>query len=162
MSSFWAGRRWQTGPTSKTTSSRWMFGSSWPTARSWGIAPLTTAAATPAWVTPAPATRSRTTRPDKSGCRDARTVRRVVTSLASYVLRWQRRPTPFGLFAGVGVARIGDGAKVRWGGEHRVAARADADWLGDVLTRLHQCLELLERLSVVVNNAATVRGDRFV
>ncbi|MGH3694810.1 MAG: lantibiotic dehydratase family protein [Pseudonocardiaceae bacterium] len=96
------------------------------------------------------------------GSRDARTVRRVVISLASYVLRWQQRPTPFGLFAGVGVARIGSGAKVRWGREHRVALRADAGWLGDVLACLHQCRELLERLTVVANDAGNVRGDRFV
>ncbi|MGH3941778.1 MAG: lantibiotic dehydratase [Pseudonocardiaceae bacterium] len=93
---------------------------------------------------------------------DARKVRRVVISLASYVLRWQQRPTPFGLFAGVGLARIGARAEVRWGREHRVAVRADAGWLGDVLARLHQCSELLDRLSVVVNDAGSLRGDRFV
>ncbi|WP_322753059.1 lantibiotic dehydratase [Frankia sp. Cas3] len=93
---------------------------------------------------------------------DARTVRRAVISVASYLLRWQRRPTPFGLFAGVGLARIGAGAKVRWGRDHRVAVRADASWLGDVLARLHRCPMLRERLSVVVNGAGMVRGDRFV
>ncbi|TWE14986.1 thiopeptide-type bacteriocin biosynthesis protein [Prauserella muralis] len=97
-----------------------------------------------------------------AGSRDLRAVRRVVISLASYLLRWQQRPTPFGLFAGVGLARIGAAAKVRWGFEHRVAVRADAAWLGDVITRLHQCVPLLERISVVVNNAGSVRGDRFV
>lgn len=97
-----------------------------------------------------------------AGSHDARTVRRVVLSLASYLLRWQRRPTPFGLFAGVGLVRIGAEAKVRWGHEHGVVVRADAGWLGDILTRLHQCPELLERLSVVVNDAGTMRGDRFV
>ncbi len=51
---------------------------------------------------------------------------------------------------------------MRWGREHQVAVRADAAWLGDVLARLHQCPELLERLSVVVNDAGSVRGDRFV
>ena len=96
------------------------------------------------------------------GSHDASRVRRAVISLASYVLRWQQRPTPFGLFAGVGLARIGARAEVRWGREHRVAVRADAAWLGDVLAHLHQCPELLERLSVVVNDAGSVRGDRFV
>lgn len=96
------------------------------------------------------------------GSRDASRVRRAVISLASDVLRWQQRPTPFGLFAGVGLARIGARAEVRWGREHRVTVRADAAWLGDVLARLHQCPELLERLSVVVNDAGSVRGDRFV
>ncbi|MGH3922578.1 MAG: lantibiotic dehydratase, partial [Pseudonocardiaceae bacterium] len=97
-----------------------------------------------------------------TGNRDARTVRRVVISVASYLLRWRQRPTPFGMFAGVGMARLGAGAKVRWGHEHRVAVRADAGWLGNVLAQLHQSPELLERLSVVVNDAGNVRGDRFV
>jgi thiopeptide-type bacteriocin biosynthesis protein len=97
-----------------------------------------------------------------SAHRDARTVQRVVLSLASYVVRWQHRPTPFGLFAGVGMARIGAGAKVRWGRKHSVAVRADASWLGDILTRLHQCRGLLDRLPVVVNDAGTMRGSRFV
>lgn len=93
---------------------------------------------------------------------DDRTVRRVIVALASYLLRWQHRPTPFGLFAGVGAARVGGTAKVRWGRDHHVAVRTDAAWLGDVLARLHQCLPLLERLCVVVNDAGYVRGDRLV
>ncbi|GAA3436951.1 lantibiotic dehydratase [Kutzneria kofuensis] len=97
-----------------------------------------------------------------SGNHDAQTVRRVVIALASYILRWQQRPTPFGLFAGIGLARVGTTAKVRWGLDHHVVVRADSAWLGEILLRLHQCLPLLERLSVVVNDAAFVRGDRFV
>jgi hypothetical protein len=34
-------------------------------------------------------------------------VRRAIVSVASYLLRWQRRATPFGMFAGVGAAGIG-------------------------------------------------------
>lgn len=97
-----------------------------------------------------------------AGSDDARTVRRVVLALASYFLRWQQRPTPFGLFAGVGLTRVGATAKVRWCIGHDVAVRADAAWLGDVLARLHQCLPLVERLSVVANDAAYIRGDRLV
>ncbi|KDA41225.1 hypothetical protein BMG523Draft_03959 [Frankia sp. BMG5.23] len=92
---------------------------------------------------------------------DVRVVRRTVLSVASYLLRWQRRPTPFGLFAGVALARIDAGAKVRWGRDHRVEARVDAGWLGDVLARLQRCPTLRERLSLVVNGAGLVRGDRF-
>lgn len=97
-----------------------------------------------------------------AGCRDVRKVRRVVLALASYLLRWQERPTPFGLFAGVASARVGTAAKVRWGTDHRIAVRADAAWLGDVLAGLHRCFPLLERLSVVANDAVYVRGDRLV
>ena len=37
-------------------------------------------------------------------CHDPRQVRRVTLSVASYLLRWQRRATPFGLFAGIAPA----------------------------------------------------------
>jgi lantibiotic biosynthesis protein len=91
---------------------------------------------------------------------DARQVRRAVLAVASYLLRWQGRATPFGLFVGVGAARFGGAAKARLGG-HRVTARADAGWLGDILTRLRQCPDLVERLCVVACDAATIRGDRL-
>lgn len=96
------------------------------------------------------------------GRSDARRVRRAVLSLASYLLRWQGRPTPFGLFAGVAPARIGAEPKVSWGGNHRTVVRADADWLTDIVTRLHQCPQLLERLPVIANSAGHVRGGRYV
>ncbi|GAA0284417.1 lantibiotic dehydratase [Actinomadura nitritigenes] len=95
-------------------------------------------------------------------CRQQRRVRRVVLSVASYLLRWQGRPTPFGLFAGVAPARIGDGAQVSWGSRHLTTVRTDADWLADIIVRLQQCHELLRRLPIVANDAGRVRGDRFV
>ncbi|MVZ99056.1 lantibiotic dehydratase [Actinomadura sp. LD22] len=95
-------------------------------------------------------------------CRQQRRVRRVVLSVASYLLRWQRRPTPFGLFAGVAPAHVGDTARVSWGTKHLTAVRPDADWLADIIDRLHHCPELLRRLPVVANDTAQVRGDRLV
>jgi thiopeptide-type bacteriocin biosynthesis protein len=90
-------------------------------------------------------------------------VRRIVISMVSYLLRWKGRATPFGLFAGVALARIGAGPVVRWNGEaRRVVARADADWLAQVIGRLERHPGLLERLPVMVNTATFVRGDRLV
>src|SRR6266542_2783986 len=40
----------------------------------------------------------------------AKAVRRAVLSTVSYLMRWQRRATPFGLFAGVTTATIGPAA----------------------------------------------------
>ena len=40
----------------------------------------------------------------------ARAVRRAVVATASYMTRWQRRVTPFGLFAGVTAATTGPAA----------------------------------------------------
>jgi thiopeptide-type bacteriocin biosynthesis protein len=97
-----------------------------------------------------------------AGQPDGRQIRRIVVSLASYLLRWQGRATPFGLFAGVAACRIGEEPRVRWGQRHEVTARADAAWLAALIRRLEQHPGLLERLPVVVNNAAFVRGDRLV
>ncbi|MFI0409092.1 lantibiotic dehydratase [Actinomadura sp. 3N508] len=93
---------------------------------------------------------------------DARQMRRVVLSLASYILRWRGRATPFGLFAGVAVIDVGRTPMVRWGREHRAVAQADATWLGALINDLERNPGLLERLPVVVNNTAYVRGDRLV
>jgi thiopeptide-type bacteriocin biosynthesis protein len=93
---------------------------------------------------------------------DTKQARRAVLSLAAYLLRWQGRPTPFGLFAGVAVLRLSGCAELRWGGAHRAAVRADAAWLGAVIDRLHACPDLVDRLSVVANDAYQVRGDRVV
>ena len=93
---------------------------------------------------------------------DPRRVRRAVLSVASYLLRWQRRPTPFGLFAGVAQARIGAVPQVSWGQKHRTMVRADAEWLTDVIARLEQCPRLLERLPVVANDSGHARGERYV
>jgi thiopeptide-type bacteriocin biosynthesis protein len=92
----------------------------------------------------------------------ARRVRRLVLAVALYLLRWEQRATPFGLFAGVVPARIGTEPRVSWRGAHRVVVRADADWLAGVIDRLHRCPELVEHLTVVANDAGQVRGDRYV
>ncbi|MFJ4570624.1 lantibiotic dehydratase [Streptomyces sp. NPDC088846] len=91
-----------------------------------------------------------------------RQVRRTVVSVASYLLRWQRRSTPFALFAGIAPARVGTKPGISWGTKHSAFARPDAEWLAAVIGRLEQHPDLRERLPVVVNNAGQVRGDRFV
>jgi thiopeptide-type bacteriocin biosynthesis protein len=93
---------------------------------------------------------------------DARQLRRVLVTTSAYLRRWQRRATPFGLFAGVAAASADTPAAARLGGEHQVVARADAGWLGAIIERLEQHTDLLARLPVVVNDAGFMRGDRFV
>lgn len=97
-----------------------------------------------------------------AGAHDVRRVDRLVRSVASYLARWRGRATPFGLFAGVAVARVGDELVARWGAGHRVVVRADMQWLAAVVERLERHPGLLPRLLVVVNSAAVVRGDRLV
>ncbi|WP_435178727.1 lantibiotic dehydratase [Actinacidiphila sp. bgisy145] len=93
---------------------------------------------------------------------DLRQVRRTALALARYLVRVQGRATPFGLFAGVSAVRFGHGASVRWSGHDRVRARADAVWLADVIARFESCPQLRLRLPVVVNDLATVRGERLL
>ncbi|GAB3726107.1 lantibiotic dehydratase [Nocardiopsis nanhaiensis] len=88
-------------------------------------------------------------------------VRSTVLSVVAYVLRW-RRPTPFGLFAGVAPATVGEVPAVRWGDDHRMVARADAEWVADIIGHLHRFPALVERLDVVANNTGHVRGGRLV
>ncbi|OEV30461.1 lantibiotic dehydratase [Streptomyces nanshensis] len=93
---------------------------------------------------------------------DPRHVRRTALSTVSYLLRWQHRPTPLGLFAGTAPVSVGPRASVRWRDKPRAAARPDAEWVAEVVLRLQRSPELLKRLPLVANNASRARGDRLV
>ncbi|MFE2097905.1 lantibiotic dehydratase [Streptomyces sp. NPDC059468] len=93
---------------------------------------------------------------------DPRHVRRTALSTVSYLLRWQHRPTPLGLFAGTAPVSVGPRASVRWRDKPRATVRPDAEWVTDVVLRLQRSPELLKRLPLVANNAARIRGDRLV
>jgi lantibiotic biosynthesis protein len=97
--------------------------------------------------------------PERPG--KAATVRRAVLATAAYLLRWQRRTTPFGMFAGATSAAVAPAA-MRIGDEHQVLARADADWLTRTVDRLEQLHSLRHMLLVVVNNAGFVRDGRLI
>lgn len=88
-------------------------------------------------------------------------IRSTTLSTTRYLLRSIGRPTPFGLFAGVAPAILARTAKASWGEDHRGVARANTGWLADIITRLEQCPDLLERLAVVVTDLALRRGGRL-
>lgn len=93
---------------------------------------------------------------------DPRHVRRTALSTVSYLLRWQHRPTPLGLFAGTAPVSVGTRASVRWRDKHRATLRPDAEWVTDMVLRLQRSPALLQQLPLVANNAAHTRGDRLV
>ncbi|GLZ16416.1 hypothetical protein Acsp04_66510 [Actinomadura sp. NBRC 104425] len=95
------------------------------------------------------------------GCPSGRRLRRTVASLASYMLRWERRATPFGMFAGVTTAALGPAA-AKIGTGHRVVVRADAEWLTDLINQGEQNPALRMRLTVVTDNTGTVRDGYFI
>ncbi|WP_306292938.1 lantibiotic dehydratase [Streptomyces tsukubensis] len=93
---------------------------------------------------------------------ESRHVRRTAVSTVSYLLRWEHRPTPLGLFAGVAPVTVGPGTTARWREKHRAMIRPDAEWVTDMVLRLQRTPALLKRLPLVANNAARARGDRLV
>ncbi|MEU8263153.1 lantibiotic dehydratase [Micromonospora sp. NPDC048999] len=97
-------------------------------------------------------------RPDTA---TVKAVRRAVISVAGYLLRWQRRATPFGVFAGVTIAAEGAGS-VAVGRRHRVIARVDSEWLTAVIDRLEEHPLLRRQLRVVADNTGVVRDGRFI
>jgi hypothetical protein len=61
---------------------------------------------------------------------------RAAMALARYVVRMRGRATPFGLFAGTALARVGGPADDVGQPGHRPAARADCQWLAALVTAL--------------------------
>ncbi|MEU6482588.1 lantibiotic dehydratase [Streptomyces sp. NPDC046887] len=93
---------------------------------------------------------------------EPRHVHRTAVSTVSYLLRWQHRPTPLGLFAGTAPVTVGPEATARWRDKHRTLIRPDAEWITDMVLRLQRTPALLKRLPLAANNASHVRGDRLV
>ncbi|MEU8039371.1 lantibiotic dehydratase [Streptosporangium sp. NPDC049078] len=88
-------------------------------------------------------------------------LRRAIVSVASYLLRWQRRATPFGMFAGVATAGVGL-ATAAVGARHRALVRADAEWLTALIDEIERCPDLRPHLTVVTDSAGIVRDGRFI
>ncbi|MEU4832331.1 lantibiotic dehydratase [Streptosporangium sp. NPDC023615] len=91
-----------------------------------------------------------------------RETRRAVLAVARYLNRMVGRPTPFGLLAGVAPVTFAQQPRLRSGADHRVIARAGAEWLADIIARLENTPALLARLPVVANSTMSVRGDRLI
>ncbi|OLT25403.1 hypothetical protein BJF83_22865 [Nocardiopsis sp. CNR-923] len=87
--------------------------------------------------------------------------RRVVASVIRYVLRAQHRATPFGHFAGITTARIGERVHVRWDG-HRLVASPTGAWVADAVTGLESSLDVLSHTRVIANPATTAQDGQLV
>jgi len=91
-----------------------------------------------------------------------RAARRAVLSTMRYVLRASGRATPFGLFAGVAPARIGQRTAARVDRAHRAVAKVDAGWLTAVIERLEAEPALRPHLMMLANNLAFERDGNLV
>ncbi|WP_336049118.1 lantibiotic dehydratase [Streptomyces sp. CA2R101] len=91
-----------------------------------------------------------------------KSLRRIAVSLTKYHSRMSHRPTPFGYFAGVGVAGFGAAPAREPVGGGRSVTRPDADWLDGVLATLLDIPAAWQCARLTANNLHTVRDGRLV
>ena len=91
----------------------------------------------------------------------ARRVRRAALATARYALRYTRRSTPFGLFAGVALTESGATTEVRFGDRHQAAARPDPVALDAAISGWEADSERMDDVEVCVNNLARQRNGRL-
>lgn len=90
-----------------------------------------------------------------------REARRLRGKLLRYLIRMSTRPTPYGLFAGVGLAEWGSETDLALGPEPpRTRTRPDMQWLLDFVGSLERDPEVRAGLALVANSAVVVRGGR--
>jgi lantibiotic biosynthesis protein len=86
---------------------------------------------------------------------------RLEGKLLRYLIRMSTRPTPFGLFAGVGVARWADRTDLALAGRPRTRTRLDMEWLLRLALRLEADPQVRRHLCLFANTAAFERAGRI-
>ncbi len=81
--------------------------------------------------------------------------------LLRYLIRMSTRPTPYGLFAGVGILPLGDKSSVFLNTGRNFRARPDAAWLNALVRNLESRSEVRKCLRFSLNPALVVREDRL-
>ncbi|MCX4659132.1 lantibiotic dehydratase family protein [Streptomyces uncialis] len=90
-----------------------------------------------------------------------RRVRRAALALARYAIRYARRPTPYGLFAGVALIEFGgETAEVHIGDRHHATVRPDPARLDAAVSGWEADGERMAGVEVCVNTLAQRRGGR--
>jgi hypothetical protein len=89
-----------------------------------------------------------------------RRVRRAALATARYAIRYTRRSTPFGLFAGVTLTGFADRTEVRFGDRHQAASRPEPVALDAAISRWEADGERMDDVEVCVNNLAQQRNGR--
>ncbi|MEU5101757.1 lantibiotic dehydratase [Streptomyces sp. NPDC021354] len=82
-------------------------------------------------------------------------------TLTRYARRSGGRPTPFGLFAGVGRARFGPAAKAGFRGSGEVSVRLDGAWLHRRVTAWLAHPGVRRRVDVILNDLCVLRDGRL-
>jgi thiopeptide-type bacteriocin biosynthesis protein len=86
---------------------------------------------------------------------------RVAGKLRRYLIRMSTRPTPYGMFAGVGLVDWGPATSLALGPEPpRTRTRPDMGWLLDLVATLEDDPEIRSGLRLTANPAVMLRGGR--
>ncbi|MFB9903868.1 lantibiotic dehydratase [Allokutzneria oryzae] len=95
---------------------------------------------------------------------DSKKSARAYSSLLRYLTRMSTRPTPYGLFSGVGVGRFAERTTLTLAADPvaRTRTRADLGWLLTVIKQLDEVPELPDEMRVAVNPMLYRVGDRAV
>src|SRR3954447_14882594 len=84
---------------------------------------------------------------------------RLRGKLLRYMIRMSTRPTPFGLFAGVGLAEWGPATEIRIAaGAPRTRSRPDMGWLLGLVAELECDPDIRRQLRLFVNQLALIRA----
>jgi len=93
--------------------------------------------------------------------RDSRDAARTRAKFLRYLIRMSTRPTPYGLFAGVGLLDWGDVTDLRIGsGPARTRTRPDMEWLLDLIAGLERDPAVRAEVRLVASSAVVFRGGR--
>lgn len=82
------------------------------------------------------------------------------SKLLRYLIRMSTRPTPYGLFAGVALARWGKTNLALSGPPHRMRTRPDMEWILGLIRKLESRPEVRQELKFFANPAIYVRDGR--
>jgi hypothetical protein len=91
---------------------------------------------------------------------DRKDTKRGRATLLRYLIRMSTRPTPYGLFAAVGLAGLGAATDLRIAGACRTRTRPDMEWLLGLVRRLEARPEVRRELRVFANPSALQQGGR--
>jgi lantibiotic biosynthesis protein len=86
---------------------------------------------------------------------------RLEGKLLRYLIRMSTRPTPFGLFAGVGIAGWADRTDLALAGPPGTRTRLDMEWLLRLVLQLEADPQVRRHLCLFANTAAFERGGRI-
>ncbi len=90
-----------------------------------------------------------------------RRMRRAALATARYAIRYARRSTPYGRFAGVAPLTFGPAASVRFGEEHQAVTRPDPVGLDEMLRAWESNAAHMADTEVCVNPLARQRGQHI-